>query len=136
MRILLATDGSAHSQKAVARGLELAEKEGAQITLMTVALYVGDLDEFLPNVQEKLEASAAKILNEAKALFEEKGIAVETVLEVGKVPADNILQVAEKGKYDRIIMGSKGLAGIKRFLIGSTAAKVVAHAHCSVTVIR
>ncbi|MCE5334666.1 MAG: universal stress protein [Desulfobacteraceae bacterium] len=136
MRVLIATDGSVHSMKALERGLELAEKEGAQITLMTVALFPSDFDELLPNIQDKLEASAKEVLRQARAKFEEKGIPVESIFEVGTVPADNIIEQAEQGKYDRIIMGSKGASGIMRFLIGSTAARVVAHAPCSVTVVR
>lgn len=45
MRILVATDGSEHSMKAVQRALELAQKEGDEITLMSVAYYAReDLD--------------------------------------------------------------------------------------------
>ena len=43
MKVLVATDGSEHSMKAVQRGLELAEKQGAQVTLMSVAYYVRGL---------------------------------------------------------------------------------------------
>ena len=39
MKVLVATDGSEHSMKAVKRALEMAEREGAQVTLMAVALY-------------------------------------------------------------------------------------------------
>jgi nucleotide-binding universal stress UspA family protein len=137
MKILVATDGSEHSMKAVRRGLELAEKEGAEITLMAVALYSKeDLDEMPPNIQEKLDAQAADALRKARALFVEKGLKVETVLEAGYVPANNIIKKAEEGKFARILMGSTGISGFKRLLIGSTAAKVVANAPCTVTVIR
>jgi nucleotide-binding universal stress UspA family protein len=137
MKILVPTDGSQHSLKAVQRALALAEREGAEITLMAVAYYSReDLDEMPPNIQEKLDAQAADALRKAKALFDEKGLKVETVLEAGYVPANNIIAKAEKGKFDGILMGSKGITGIERLLIGSTAAKVVANAPCTVTVIR
>jgi len=137
MKVLVPTDGSEHSLKAVRRGVELAEREGAEITLMTVAYYSReDMDELPPNIQEKLDAEAAKALRASKALFDEKGLKVETVLEAGYVPANNIIAQAEKGKFDRILMGSKGITGFERLLIGSTAAKVVANAPCTVTVIR
>jgi len=137
MKVLVATDGSEHSMKAVRRGLELAEKEGAEITLMSIALYSReDLDEMPPSIQEKLDAQAANSLKQAKALFDEKGIKVEAVLAAGYVPANSIIKKAEEGKFDRILMGSRGISGIERMLIGSTAAKVVANAPCTVTVIR
>ncbi len=136
MKVLVATDGSEHSMKAVQRALEMAEKQGAQVTLMSVAYYVGDFDEMPPYVQEKLEAEARAALKKSKAVFDQKGINVETALEAGMVPANNIISMAEKGKFDRIIMGSTGLSGLGRVFMGSTAAKVVAHAPCEVTVVR
>lgn len=136
MNVLVATDGSEHSMKAVQRGVELAEKEGARVTLMAVALYAKDIDEMPPNIQDKLESQAAAALKKAKAVFDEKGIGVEMVLEAGIVPANNILRKAEEAKIDLIVLGSTGVTGFKRVLMGSTAAKVVANAPCSVTVIR
>jgi nucleotide-binding universal stress UspA family protein len=136
MKVLVATDGSEPSMKAVQRALEMAEKQGAQVTLMSVAYYVGDFDEMPPYVQEKLEAEAGAALKKSKAVFDQKGIKVETALEAGMVPANNIISMAEKGKFDRIIMGSTGLSGLGRIFMGSTAAKVVAHAPCEVTVVR
>lgn len=137
MKVLVATDGSEHSLKALKRAMELAEKEGAEITLISVAYFSKeDLDEIPLNVQEKLEKQAAVALKKAKALFEEKGIKVEAVLEAGYVPANNIISKAEAGKFDLILLGSTGQSGFKRLLIGSTAAKVVANAPCSVAVIR
>jgi len=137
MKVLVATDGSESSMKAVKRALELAEKEGAEITLMSVAYYSkDDFDDMPPNIQDKLEDQAADALNKAKALFDKKGVKVETVLEAGVVPANNIIHRAKEDKFDRIIMGSTGMTGLKRALMGSTAAKVVAYAPCSVTIIR
>ncbi len=137
MKVLVATDGSEQSMKAVERALELAEKQGAQVTLLSVAYYAKDyFDEMPANIQEKLEAEAQGVLTKAKAVFEAKGIKVETVMEAGLVPANNILRRAEEGKFDRVIMGSTGRTGFKKILMGSTAAKVVANAPCEVTVVR
>lgn len=137
MKVLVATDGSEQSLKAVYRALELVERLGAEVTLMSVAYYAkSDFDDMPPYVQDKLEAEAASALRKAKAIFDEKGIKVELVLEAGLVPANNIIRRAEEGKFDRIIMGSTGLTGLKRALMGSTAAKVVAYAPCEVTVVR
>lgn len=137
MKVLVATDGSEHAMKAVKRALELAEKEGAKITLMAVGYYFGDgFDDLPPNIHDKLEAVAEDAIEKAKALFDKKGIAVETVVEMGTVPANNIIRRAKEGKFDRIIMGSSGTTGLARALMGSTAAKVVAQAHCSVSIIR
>ena len=137
MKVLVATDGSVHSMKAVSRAMELAEKEGAKITLMSVAYFSkGDFDDMPPSIQEKLEKQAKDALNSAKALFEGKGIKVDAILETGVVPANNIIRRAKEDKFDLILMGRTGLTGLERAMTGSTAAKVVAHAPCSVSVIQ
>jgi nucleotide-binding universal stress UspA family protein len=137
MKVLVATDGSAHSMKAVARALELAENQGAQVTLISVAYYGADyLEEMPPNIREKLESEARMALNKAKAVFDAKNVKVETVLASGLVPANIIINKAQEGKFDRIILGSTGMNAIEKVLMGSTAAKVVAHAPCEVTIVR
>ena len=137
MKVLVATDGSEHSMKAVQRGLELAEKQGAQVTLMSVAYYGPDYLDGMPlNIQEKLEDEAKGALKKAKALFDAKNLPVETVLATGLVPANLIIAKAQDGKFDRIVIGSTGQNALERMVMGSTAAKVVAHAPCEVTVVR
>lgn len=137
MKVLVATDGSEHSMKAVQRGLELAEKQGAQVTLVSVAYYPADyLEGMPPNIQDKLEDEARAALKKAKAVFDAKNLPVETVLMTGLVPANLIIQKAQDGKFDRIVIGSTGQNALERIIMGSTAAKVVAHAPCEVTVVR
>jgi nucleotide-binding universal stress UspA family protein len=137
MKVLVATDGSEHSMKAVQRALELAEKQGAQVTLMSVAYYGADyLEGMPPNIQDKLEDEARSALKKGKAVFDAKNLPVETVLEAGLVPANLIIRKAQEENFDRIIIGSTGQNALERILMGSTAAKVVAHAPCEVTVVR
>jgi nucleotide-binding universal stress UspA family protein len=137
MKVLVATDGSDQSMKAVQRGVELAEKQGAEVTLMSVAYYgPGYLDGMPPNIQDKLQDEAKGALKKAKALFDAKNLPVETVMEAGLVPANLIIRKAQDEKFDRIVIGSTGQNALERILMGSTAAKVVAHAPCEVTVVR
>lgn len=137
MKVLVATDGSDASMKAVKRAIELAQSEKADITLMSVAYYSkDDFDEMWPSVQDKLEAEGVAALRKAKAAFDEKGIKVETVLEAGVNPANNIIKRATDGKFDLILMGSTGKSGIERAFMGSVAGKVVANAPCSVSIRR
>ncbi len=137
MKVLVATDGSAHSMKAVERALELAEKQGALVTLMSVAYFGADyLEEMPPNIREKLGDEAKAALKKAKALFDAKNLPVETVLMTGLVPANLIIRKAQEGSFDRIVIGSTGMSGLDKMVMGSTAAKVVAQAPCEVTVVR
>ena len=59
----------------------------------------------------------------------------KTVESIGH-PADAIIDAAEQGGYDLIIVGSRGLNAVARFLTGSVSSRVVAHAPCSVLVVR
>lgn len=137
MKVLVPIDNSEHSRKALDRALELAEKQGAEVTIMTVVPVASDfMDESLVNIQDKLRAENQKWLDTAKAEFDAKGIKVATILEKGIVPANNIIRRAEDDKFDRIVMGSTGRTGLAKVLMGSTAAKVVAHAPCEVTIVR
>lgn len=137
MKVLVATDGSEHAMKAVQRGLEIAEKAGGQVTLMSVAYYGTDyLEEMPPNIRDKLEDEARAALKKGKDLFDAKNLPVETVLVAGLVPANLIIRKAQEGKFDRIIVGSAGLNALDKIFMGSTASKVVAHAPCEVTVVR
>ncbi len=137
MKVLVPVDGSQASLDAARRAADMAEKEGAQVTLMTVAYFVQDiLAEMPPNIQDKLEREGQRILAQAREIFTGKNLPVETVLEVGTVPANNIIRKAREGKFDRIIMGATGKTGLDQALLGSTAAKVVAQAPCEVVVVR
>jgi nucleotide-binding universal stress UspA family protein len=136
MKVLVPIDDSEHSRKAVERAVELAEKQGAEITLMTVTPVAADFLDEMRNIQDKLTAEYQKWLDRAKAVFDDKGIKVATILEEGLVPGNNIIRRAEDDKFDRIIMGSTGRGGLARILMGSTAAKVVANAPCEVTIVR
>jgi nucleotide-binding universal stress UspA family protein len=137
MKVLVATDGSEHSMKAVQRGLELAETQGAQVTLISVAYYGADyLTGMPPNIRDKLEDEAKEALKKGKALFDAKNLPVETVLQAGLVPANLIILKAQEGKFDRIVIGSTGMNALEKIIMGSTASKVVAHAPCEVTVVR
>jgi nucleotide-binding universal stress UspA family protein len=136
MKILVPIDDSEHSRKAVDRALEMAEKQGAEITLMTVTPVASDFLDEMRHIQEKLTKEYQGWLDKAQKVFEAKGIKVATILEEGLVPANNIIRRAEDDKFDRIIMGSTGRSGLARIFMGSTAAKVVANAPCEVTIVR
>jgi nucleotide-binding universal stress UspA family protein len=135
-KVLVATDGSEHAMKAVEKALELAENGNAEVTLMAVAYYVKDgFDEMPLNIQDKLESQALAALSKGKSMFEQKGINVSTVMEAGIVPANNIVARATEDKFDEIIMGRSGVSGFMRLLMGRTAARVVQHAPCCVSIV-
>lgn len=137
MRIFITTDGSENSSKAINWALEKLIQKEDQVFLMTVTQFAQDLlAEMPPDTQEKLEKRSRKILEDGASIFSDKNFEVKTILETGTVPANNIIERAENDKADIIIMGSTGLSGLQKSLLGSTAAKVVSNAPCSVSIIR
>ena len=56
-------------------------------------------------------------------------------LEFGN-PAETIIEIAEKGNYDLIVVGSRGLSSVKRFFLGSVSDDISHHAKCSVLIVR
>jgi nucleotide-binding universal stress UspA family protein len=83
-----------------------------------------------PEVVRKIGES---ILSDAAAKV--KGLKLNTQLEFGN-PAETIIEVAEKGNYDLIIVGSRGLSNVKRFFLGSVSDDVSHHAKSSVLIVR
>ena len=91
------------------------------------------LEELIAAARNRAEDGAAavrKILSESAP-----GAAIETLMPTGD-PRGIILDTAEAWPADLIVLGSHGLSGFDRFLMGSGSESVAVHAHCSVEVIR
>lgn len=134
-KILLATDGSEHSLRAAKEVLRLAVPMQAEVTALSVVqetpVYVGYDIPASPwitmEIMDGLEDAAKKILGEIENLFEEKKLTLK--MKVGKGhPADVICNFAKEEDFDLIVMGSRGLGGIKQLILGSVSSSVV---HCS-----
>jgi len=152
MKILVCTDGSEQSQKALEKASLIAE--GCNVDEVAV-IHVLDqrLDftkvpkrfeyppseeevEKLNNMQEKAKNESENILEEALKLFEEKGIKARTILKEGH-PAETIVEVGCGEEFDFIVIGSRGLGGLKKTFLGSVSNAVVQQAEkCSVIVVR
>lgn len=144
-RILIATDGSALSRKAVASGLDLAGLAGAQVVVFNaVPRYPLSYFEGGSNVPvteiartEKLWAeNAMAIVDAVKAIAEARGIKAKAVTGRSDLVAEAILSTAKKHKCDLIVMASHGRRGIKRLLLGSETAHVLTHSHIPVLILR
>lgn len=137
VRALIAVDPSEYSKKAVIQSAKFAKKTGVKLTLLHVIEDTVSYKE-IPDtwVHQQKAKKAQALLDELKKLAEEHGAKdVETKIAVGPV-AEEIVRIAEEENYDYIIVGTRGMSGLKRLLIGSVAEKVVLHAHCPVVVVR
>ncbi len=118
-KILIATDGSKHSEKAAIAGIELSKLTKGKVT----AIYVEDQDKQGIEATEHIRDLASKA-----------GVPFEAKIIKGN-PAEGILKFAEDAKMDIIFIGSIGVTGLKKFMIGSVAEKVVLHASVPVMTI-
>ena len=132
-RILLATDGSREAELAATTAAELVKATGSDLQVVHVdPLYV-----YARAVRTaETEEVARKILDEQVDRLREAGVDVaEAHLRVG-LPAEVIVTLAETIAAGLIVMGSRGVGGIRRALMGSVSDSVVRHAHCPVMVVR
>lgn len=140
-KILLGSDGSDNALRAAHVAGELAKKFGSELTvlyvyefppaLMAVEPWVADPSMFAPpqpDVQNSVARRTGRILDEF-------GLKYEDEHEVGHA-AQEIVRVAEAGKFDLIVIGSRGLGGFQRLMLGSVSDQVLHHAHCPVLVVK
>jgi nucleotide-binding universal stress UspA family protein len=141
--IVVGTDGSETAGEAVRQAAALAALLGARVHLVCVYEPVpsGQGGDGVPEVAAESgwvlrprEAVDATLEREA-AVFAAAGVEVERYAQQGD-PADAILDVAEERGADLIIVGNRGTAGAKRFLLGSVPNRVSHHAPCAVLIIR
>ncbi len=134
-KILVGIDGSERSYKAASYAAELAANYGAKVTLMFVASSSTYYDRFSakPTYVPNEDILAGEIFNPAKKTMEEKGIAFETVVELGN-PAQLLLE-RSKNDYDLVVVGAKGVSGVQGFLIGSVSERIVQHSEVPVLIV-
>jgi len=86
-------------------------------------------------ISKDLEKEGKEILKRSQELASSLGISTNIKLASG-VPAEEVLHFADSEKFDLIVMGSRGLSGVKAFLLGSVSDKVSHHAKCPVLIVR
>lgn len=144
-RILVATDGSTLSKKAVASAIQLAATCAAELVAVKVvprypqAYFEGSIPLSVQEVariekqwSDAAQAQLESIAKSAKA----KGVSAKTVTVRSDVVSDAIIAAAKKQKADLIVMASHGRKGIKRLLLGSETQQVLTHSHIPVLVLR
>jgi nucleotide-binding universal stress UspA family protein len=132
-KVLLAYDGSESARRALDRLVEM-HQAGDEVTVISVALLqAGGPRSGGVDPVENVDKHRAE-LNEAKELLAAKGIQPQIVEGVGDA-GDLIVKEAEKLGTGRIVVGSRGLSGPKRMLLGSVSGHVVHHAACDVLVV-
>ncbi|HEX4329523.1 MAG TPA: universal stress protein [Burkholderiales bacterium] len=144
--LLVPTDGSKLSDRAVKEAIGLARALGARVTFYYATSGYPDpiyaesamMATYIPPEQysEQTEKFAAKVLAKAAAKVSAAGLKADTYQSVADVPYEGIIAAAVKKKCDLIIMASHGRRGVSGFLLGSETQKVLTHSKVPVLVVR
>ena len=145
--ILIPTDGSEPSEKAVRGGVDLAKLCGATITFVTVLgpshalpeeprMVVKSRDGDGDQVQDYLSARADARLAVAESIAQERDVTCQTVALEHDHAYQGILDTATERGCDLIVMASHGLSGTSETMLGSETLKVLTHSNMPVVIYR
>ena len=135
-KILVPIDGSEWSTRALLKARELVEAFQAELTILTVidSIRYLDMDYKFDVVRDGIDLSK-QLLEQSKSMFDGYAGKVETAHTTGDV-AEEIIRFAEKGNFDLIVMGSRGLGIFSRTILGSVSHKVLQHAKMTVMIVK
>ncbi|NHV45579.1 MAG: universal stress protein [Candidatus Verstraetearchaeota archaeon] len=135
--ILVPIDSSPASLRALDLAIEFAMRDGAKITLIYVILSSSKLNA---QTIDELKKFGENVLHEAEEKCEKYGIIPRKVLKIGELDqssiASEIYDEVLKGKYDLVILGTKGYCGEKAILMGSIAIALAITLPCTVIIVR
>lgn len=137
-KILVPIDGSEGSKKALEMAIAIAKAANASLTALEVIEDFGPLPgyyEAAPQGKDRVKWVSEQRFEKVHPILDESGVSWERQVVEGYA-ADEIVRIAEEGKFNMIVIGSRGLSAMGRFLVGSVSDRVVNHAPCSVTVVR
>jgi nucleotide-binding universal stress UspA family protein len=144
-RILIPTDGSKLSAKAVQTAQQLAELTGAQLVFLNVvprypvSYFEGGISVSageVGQIEKQWADKAQAMVDQLKAKAEARGFKAKAVILRSDLVAETVIACAKKNKCDLIVMASHGRKGIKRLLLGSETTHVLTHSPLPVLVLR
>lgn len=138
LRVLVATDGSEHSNAAIAQFAELATRRWCTIKVVTVMELVTafrmDIRQRLNESWRLRKAGAKQHLKETAEALDSLAVQVETQVLEAASASEAILAAADEFGADLILVGGTGKGRIGRVLLGSVASRIARYARCSVWV--
>ena len=141
--ILLPTDGSKLSEKAIRQSVRMAKALGAKITALhvmpkfhTFTYQIEMLEATRSTYQAEAGEHARQYLDFALKVARAAGVACDSVQATSDQPYKEIIKTAHKKGCDLILMASHGRRGIEGFLLGSETQKVLTHSTVPVLVYR
>ena len=138
--ILVATDFSPNSQRAVKYAVQLAKRLSARLTILHVVPEPSALNypmEGIPPEQVAVwQQEAAKRLDQQVVEAKREYAKVDCVQQTALSPRDEIVKVATELPADLLVLSTHGLTGWKHFLLGSYAGKILEHAPCPTVIVK
>jgi nucleotide-binding universal stress UspA family protein len=131
-RILVAYDGGEPAHKALETAIDLASSHEASISVVSVVPFHPGRAPMDPWDDAAVHAQA---LDEARQILAAKGITADLLEPIGD-PAATIERIANDGGYDTVVVGSRGLGAVSRFLQGSVSGHVATHTNATVVIAR
>jgi len=135
MRVLLATDGSGHSEEAVRAVAGRPWPDNTEVKVMSMINPVAYSFEELGLYKGGKTERAHRAINEAARVLTGAGLRVTAEVVAGR-PARRIVRAAREMGADLIVVGTEDRGGLNRLLCGSVSEEVAGAAHCSVSVVR
>jgi nucleotide-binding universal stress UspA family protein len=141
--IVVGTDGSVTANEAVQQAIGLAAAHSAELhvvcALRLPAMAMAAPEAMAAGALVQLEMEQGdgtkRLLEDAASKATAAGVRVSTHATTGE-PAEVLIEVAEQTSADLIVVGNRGMAGARRFLLGSVPNRVSHHAPCSVMIVR
>jgi nucleotide-binding universal stress UspA family protein len=134
-RILIPTDGSPASAKAIKAGIAFAKKNGSRVIgyhsvdPMRRSMHTGEgyipSGKLMAEIERRLRAAAKKYVTAIGRVARKEDVEFEALVETADTPYRAIVDAAARRKCDLIFMGTHGYTGFTRFALGSVAEKVV-----------
>jgi nucleotide-binding universal stress UspA family protein len=135
-KILVPLDGSRNSSIGLDKAIYIARQCGATITgIHVVSIYPQHLGDLVTPLKAKLLQDAIKFMEKAKVVCAQNGIVFHHKILYGEAKLE-IIDFVKQNKYDLIVMGSRGLGGVKEALLGSVSNAIVHKSHVPVLVVK
>ena len=135
-KILVPLDGSKTSFKGLDTAIFLARQCGATITgINIVSIYPQHLGDLMVPLKAKLVTDAEKFMQQAKVISAQNGIVFHHKIIYGD-PQSDVIDFVKQNKFDLIVIGSRGLGGIKEAFLGSVSNAIVHKSHVPVLVVK
>lgn len=137
-KILVGYDGSKGGKAALARALAMAKNSNTQLTVLWVREPLPRYTDLPGEPESEAEAADEYFQERRKEVAEaaaQHGVAVACETRRGH-PAKTIVQFADEGRYDLIVVGHSDHSEMWGRLLGDTADRISDHAHCSVLIVK